>query len=182
MQSLSKKHRLFVEAYDGDVAYAMKLAGFTGADGYLIKKGEELLRTPLIIEAIKERTKYMTDLKSTIATREERQKLWTDIMKNQDPHRREEFDANGVPIPEGNIPLPIRLKASELLGKSEADFVDKVDMSTTVSLSEIILKSYDNGSGKSLEDIEAEYMALQDRKEIMDKAVQAIPESLEDLI
>ena len=176
MEKLSKKHRVFVEAYDGDVIQAMRVAGFTGSNSYLKQQGEKLLATPLILEAIKDRTKYIADLKSAIATREERQLLWTQIMKNEDPHRKEELDANGVPIPETNIPLPVRLKASELLGKSEADFIDKVDVTQTLTLSDIILKSYDNASTKSVEEIEAEYYKLQDDKEL------PAPENLDDLI
>jgi hypothetical protein len=97
-------------------------------------------------------------------------------MKNEDPYRKEELDPNGVPIPEGNIPIPIRLKASELLGKSEADFVDKVDVTQTLTLSDIILKSYDKESTKSIEDIEAEYYKMQEDKEL------PAPENLDDLI
>ena len=160
IQKLSPKHRMFVEAYDGDIAMAMKIAGYNGSDSYLNQKGKELLKTPLIQKALEERKKYIADLKESIATREERQLLWTQIMKNEDPYRKEEKDENGVPIPEGNIPLPIRLKASELLGKSEADFIDKVDLNHNVSLSDIILKSYDKDDSKSIEDIEAEYYSL----------------------
>lgn len=176
MQHLSKKHRVFVEAFDGDVIYAMRVAGFTGTDTYLTQKGKELLAMPLIQKAIEDRKKYLSDLKAAIATREERQLLWTQIMKNEDPYRKEELDDNGVPVPEGNIPLPIRLKASELLGKSEADFVDKVDINHNVTLSDIILKSYSTDDGRSIEDIEAEYYALEESK-----AIEA-PEKIDDLI
>jgi hypothetical protein len=162
MQNLSKSHRKFVEAFDGDIVPAMRIAGYTGSDNYLKQKGETLLATPLIQKAIEDRRKYVAELKDIIATREERQVLWTQIMKNEDPYRKEELDDNGVPIPEKNIPLPIRLKASELLGKSEADFVEKVDINHNVSLSDIILKSYDNSSGKSVEEIEAEYYAVKE--------------------
>ncbi len=43
----------------------------------------------------------------SVATRRERQEFWTKIYKDE------------------NIPMADRLRASELLGKSEADFVDK---------------------------------------------------------
>jgi hypothetical protein len=176
MERLSQKHKLFVEAYDGNLIEAMRVAGYEGSDMYLKQKGELLMEEPLIIEAIKERSKYIASLKNAIATREERQLLWTQIMKNEDPYRKEELDPNGVPIPEGNIPIPIRLKASELLGKSEADFVDKVDVTQTLTLSDIILKSYDKESTKSIEDIEAEYYKMQEDKEL------PAPENLDDLI
>lgn len=176
MLKISPKHRVFVEAFDGDVIYAMRVAGYNGSDNYLKQKGEELLSIPLIQKAIEDRKKYVANLKETIATREERQALWSLIMKNEDPYRKEELDDNGVPVPEGNIPLPIRLKASELLGKSEADFIDKVDVNHNVSLSDIILKSYDKGASKSIEEIEAEYYQLEE-----DKQLEA-PEKIDDLI
>jgi hypothetical protein len=168
MMKLSDKHRMFVEAFDGDLPYAMRIAGYNGTDMYLKQKGEELLSTPLIQQAIEHRKKYVANLKETIATREERQLLWSQIMKNEDPYRKEELDENGVPIPEGNIPLPVRLKASELLGKSEADFIDKVDVNHSVTLSDIILKSYNEGETKSIEDIEAEYYAIQENRKLED--------------
>jgi hypothetical protein len=166
ISKLSPKQRIFVEAYDGDPIYSARVAGYVGPDSYLKQRGEELLSQPLIIEAIKERSKYMATVKNAIATREERQQLWTDIMKNQDPHRKEEVDANGIPVPEGNIPLPIRLKASELLGKSEADFVDKIDMTTNITLTDIIKQSYlpDPEDTRTLEDIEAEYYKHKESK------------------
>lgn len=176
MISLSRKHRMFIEAYDGDLVQAMRVAGYNGTDVYLKQKGEELLSTPLIKKGIEDRRKYIANLKDVIATREERQALWTQIMKNEDPYRKEELDPNGVPIPEGNIPLPIRLKASELLGKSEADFIDKVDVNHSVTLSDIILKSYTKDDEKTLEEIEAEYYSIEEAKQI--KA----PESIDDII
>lgn len=166
LTALSKAHRLFVEAYDGDVVYACRIAGIGGAsasDAYLKRKGEELLKEPLILEAIKDRSKYILSTKHAIATREERQALWTAIMKNQDPHRKEEVDSNGVPIPEGNIPLPIRLKASELLGKSEADFVEKIDMSVQHTLTDLIAQSYQDDT--PIEAIEAEYKRIKEKRE-----------------
>ena len=54
-----------------------------------------------------------------IATRVQRQQFWTEVMKN----------------PEAS--LADRLRASELLGKSEADFVAKVQHEGTVPVSVI---------------------------------------------
>jgi len=180
--ALNPRYRLFVEAYDGDETYAARIAGYTGSDRYLKEKGLALLKNPEIVEAIKERSKYLNNMKSAIATREERQKLWTDIMKNNDPHRKEELDGNGIPIPEGNIPLVTRLKASELLGKSEADFIDKIDVNHTVTLSDIILKSYEKDETKSLEDIEAEYYRLKEPQNIVTEAIDDKHETLDDLV
>jgi hypothetical protein len=189
LENLNKAHRLFVEAYDGDVIYACRIAGIGGAsasDAYLKKKGEELLKQPLILDAIKDRSKYILSTQHAIATREERQALWTAIMKNEDPHRKEEVDSNGVPIPEGNIPLPIRLKASELLGKSEADFVDRIDMSVQHSLSDLIQQSYQDDT--PIEAIEAEYRRIKNKENqnqnipTIEVAEHELPHSLEELL
>jgi phage terminase small subunit len=189
LSKLTPRQRLFVEVYDGNEENSARLAGFSGAPNYLKKKGEELISDPLIVEAIRERSKYMADTKKAIADREERQQLWTSILRNEDPHRKEEVDENGAPVPEGNIPLPIRLKASELLGKSEADFVEKIDMTSHVTLSDIVLGAYKT-SDKSLEDIEAEYKILREQQKAQelvtdntgsDKPEPTI-ETIEDLI
>ncbi len=47
------------------------------------------------------------DFASKVATREERQAYWTDVMRDE------------------TQPTVVRLKAAELLGKSQCDFVDK---------------------------------------------------------
>lgn len=162
LQALTKKHRLFVEAYDGDVINAMLAAGFSGVPDYLKNQGEQLLNNPLIAEAIKERSRYIAKTFKVIADREERQALWTAVMRNEDPHHKEERDANGVPIPEGNIPLTTRLKAAELLGKSEGDFIDNVHHTGSISFADLVSKSYQ--VEESIEDIEAEYNVIQEKK------------------
>lgn len=162
--ALTPQHRLFVESYDGDEVTAMRIAGYTGTDGYLKDKAKKLLANPTVVEAIKERSKYIASTHKAIADREERQSLWTAIMRNEDPHRKEEKDSNGVPIPESNIPLPVRLKASELLGKSEADFIEKIDMNSNVTITDIIAQSYT--SEEDLDTIEAQYKLLKERKQI----------------
>lgn len=181
MEKLSPKHRLFVEAYDGDEVFAMRAAGFTGADNYLKKRAADLLALPLIQEAIRDRSLYTAKTAAIIATREERQALWTAIMKNEDPYKKEELDQNGIPIPDGNIPLMTRLKASEMLGKSEADFVDKVDMTATHTISDLISKSY--LVEDDIDAIEATYKLLKEKKELPTIEFPEAPvESLEDLI
>jgi len=183
---MTPKLRMFVEAYDGDPVYAARVAGFTGADNYLKQKTNELLENPTIIEAIKQRARYMAGLKKTIATREERQQLWSDVMRNEDPHRIEEFDSNGVPIPVTNIPLLTRMKASELLGKSEADFIDKVETTVTHSLSDLVMQSYKLSKEEdlSIEAIEAEYFKAKESNTVPNMSVTPSeePSKLEDLI
>lgn len=188
MKELNNKHRLFVEAYTGNNIEAMRIAGFTGTDGYLNQKAEELLADPLIMEAIKQRSKYRAKLLDTIAGREERQALWTAVMRNEDPHARKEVDPiTNVPKPLENIPLATRLKASELLGKSEQDFVDKVELTGQMTITDVITKSYklNQKDDASIEEIEAEYYRAQESRSlpvIEDNIVEAKEPTMEDLI
>ncbi len=179
LSSLTKKHRLFVEAYDGDIINAMLAAGFQGVPSWLNQEGEKLLQSAIIQEAIKERSRYMAKTFRTIADREERQALLTAWMRNEDPHRKEEKDSNGAPIPPGNLADTLRLKALELLGKSEGDFIDNIHHSGSVAISDLVTQSY--RVEESIESIEAEYYAI---KEQQKKAIEAPPEakSLEDYL
>lgn len=97
---LTQKMRAFVEAYDGSVENAAKKAGIT------YQYARKLSTKVNIIAAI--RNKQSTQLMPLIATREERQQFWSETMKNPE------------------IDMKDRLKASELLGKSNADFTEKI--------------------------------------------------------
>lgn len=161
---LTKKHRLFVEAYSGDVISAMLAAGFTGAPNYLKFEGERLLSNPVIVEAIKERSRYMAKTFQVIADRDERMAFLTNVMRNEDPHYKEERDINGVPIPQGNIAMQNRLKAVELLGKAHGDFVENINMNANLSITDLVMQSYK--VEESIEDIEAEYYRVQEAQEV----------------
>jgi hypothetical protein len=179
---LSKQQWLFVEAYAGDEVHAMRVAGYQGADAYLKQKGTEMLNHPVIREAIKNRSLYSAKTAGTIADREERMEMWTSIMRNEDPYVKQEFTENNIPIPvPQNVPLPLRLKASEFLGKAEQDFVDKIDMNVKHSITDIIQSSYlKDDSDMDLDAIEAEYRSGGIRSEIEVAIPQ--PMSLEDFI
>lgn len=169
----TKKHRLFVEAFSGDVAAAMREAGFEGAPGYLEQEGAKLLRDETIREAIRQRSRYLASTTMSIANREERQKFWSDIMRNQDPNAHPELNSSGMAKPPENIPLAMRLKASELLGKSETDFIEKIDVHHNLSLSDVIKEAY-TIPNESLEAIEAEYeRAYAQKKQIENNVVDA---------
>lgn len=159
---LTKKHRLFVEAYAGDEISAMLAAGFQGAPEYLKVQGQNLLKNPLIIEAIKARSRYLAKTFHIIADRDERLATLTAIMRNEDPHRKEELDASGMPIPETNIPLQTRLKATELLGKAFGDFIDNVNISGNVSITDLVTQSY--AVKQTADEIEAEFKEIKDQQ------------------
>lgn len=109
VQKLTFKQQKFVEFYKGNGTEAARLAGYKGNDVTLGAVGTENLKKPLVAEAIKKRN-MKTD-KSLIATREDRQKFWSEVMQS------------------GDIKMAERLKASELLGKSEIDFTEKHQIS-----------------------------------------------------
>lgn len=102
---LTERQKRFVEAYQGNAAEAAIAAGYSAKTAYTI--GSENLRKPQIVAAIKARQDKT--VKPMIANREARQKFWTETMLSQD------------------VKMPERLKASELLGKSEGDFLERVE-------------------------------------------------------
>lgn len=101
--ALNARQRAFVEAYCGNATEAALQAGYSPKTARFI--GAQLLTKLNIQEALKEREDKR--LASLIATREERQRFWTTLMRDED---RKEVD---------------RLKASELLAKSEGDFLER---------------------------------------------------------
>jgi len=161
LSKLSTKHRLFVERYHGDAADAMRYSGSNGSDAFCKAEGEKLLKMPLIQEAIADRDKYQKQTSNAIADRKERQAFWTSVMRNQDPHYIQKYDPiTNAPLTPEPMPIAARLKGSELLGKSETDFVEKIDMSVVHSLSDIIMQSYNLPTGEedlTIEEIEAAY-------------------------
>lgn len=160
---LNDKMKQFVLAYTGDTAQAMQQAGYVGTRQELEKKGNELLKTPAIADAIRERSKYLASSVRMIAQTEEIQGFWSDIMRNNDPYHIPEVDANGVTKPPENLPLPTRLKSAELLAKSQGMFIERIDVRSQISFVEIIQDAY-SISDSELSRIEAEYEHNRTRK------------------
>ena len=106
---LTEKQRRFCEAYSangGNALAAARKAGYSQPE----KQGSQLLGNSRITAALDVLRQEPT--RAAIATREERQAFWTRVMCDQEP--------------EGpGLALKDRLKASELLGKSQADFLDR---------------------------------------------------------
>lgn len=177
MDVLNQKHRLFVEAYCGDVVTAMQLAGYVGDEATLEKRGRELLTNPNVEKAIRERSKYLAKTKTAVAHREERQEFWTAIMRNQDPHYIPEKNEMGVVKPRENIPLAQRLKASEMLGKSEADFSENINVKGTLTVTDIITRAYEI-SDEELDAIEAEYEEIYGTRNIEEKTTEEVEDEV----
>lgn len=115
---MTPKEQRFVDAYAGNGTEAARVAGYAGSDGVLSQTAYRMLRKAHIAQAIKARqTKTSAKL---IATREDRQTFWTEVMND-----RTELMNN-------------RLRAAELLGKSEADFVERHEHSADSSFAELL--------------------------------------------
>lgn len=121
-RGLSAKQLRFIAAYAGNGTEAARQAGYRGSDNTLAQVARENLRHPQIREAI--RAREQSELRPLVANRQQRQTFWTRVMTD------EEQDVYA------------RLKASELLGRSEADFKEKVEHSGAAPFT-VILKPKD---------------------------------------
>ncbi len=102
MQKLTERQRKFVLCYDGNATQAAIKAGYSKKTACEI--GNENLRKPQIALALKERADK--EAPALIKSRKQRQIIWSNLADHSDPY--------------------VSMKASELLGKSEGDFVDNV--------------------------------------------------------
>jgi phage terminase small subunit len=106
-EGLTEKQRRFCEAYSsngGNAVDAARTAGY----GKPHPQGVQNLQKPTIASALEKLRASTTS--AAIATREERQAMWTELMRSQE------------------IDIKDRLKASELLGKSQADFIERKEI------------------------------------------------------
>jgi phage terminase small subunit len=106
---MNAKMERFIQLFDGNATQAALAAGYSAATART--QGFRLMKKDYILQAIKERE--LSNPK--IASRRDRQLFWSDAMNDPELEMRD------------------RLKASELLGKSEADFTEniKADMTLT---------------------------------------------------
>lgn len=105
-KGLTAKQKRFVEAYDGNATQAAIAAGYS--QKIARQMGQVNMTKRVILAEIKAReTVRCTPL---IASRAERQQFWTNVMRDKEQQMRD------------------RLKAAELLGKSEADFVERQEI------------------------------------------------------
>ena len=101
---LNARQRKFVALYEGNATKAAIQAGYSEKTAYSI--GQRLLKHVVIEKTLRERAEK--EIASLVANRQERQRFWTGVFKDKktDMHNR--------------------LKASELLGRSEMDFTEKI--------------------------------------------------------
>ena len=101
VKEFTLKQQRLIDCYDGDIKKAARKAEISY--GY----ARQLLTKSNILEAIKNRQDTEVRPKD-IANRQRRQEFWTKVMDDE------------------NEDMKDRLKASELLGKSEADFTENL--------------------------------------------------------
>lgn len=115
-KKLTTKQQRFVDFYDGNATDAARKAGYKGNANTLGQVGDENLKKPKIAKAITERESKRNG--KLIATRQERQEFWTKNMRDE------------------AIEFKDRHKASELLGRSFADFVERKEITGNITLEE----------------------------------------------
>ena len=111
------KQQKFIDCYCGNASEAALQAGYSKKTAPWI--GSENLQKPTIAAAIKKRQDKET--RSLIMSRQDRQAFWSDTAKDS------KLDYNH------------RLRASELLGKSQADFTDNTHHTGNLTGSVVIV-------------------------------------------
>lgn len=110
-EGLTERQRKFCETYSrngGNALAAAREAGYAKPN----PQGSQNLDKPRIREALEKLRESTTN--SAIMTREERQALWSEIARDKAEQTKD------------------RLKAAELLGKSQADFIERVHVTGEV--------------------------------------------------
>ena len=101
MKTLTPKQKKFVLAYDGGTGAEMAERLQMSAQSVWSYLGNPRIRRAIKLRGDKE------GLSDLVAGRLERQLFWTMLMRDE------------------KMPVDLRIKASQLLGKSEADFIEK---------------------------------------------------------
>ena len=144
MDDLTEKQRRFVEAYigkaQGNATEAARQAGYKGNEVTLSSVGAENLRKPQIAAAIEKARRPRT--RKAIADREEREAWLSALMRGELTTTKLDAEGNAVEV---SAPMSDRVKANEILGKMNGDFIERreVDVSARV----VRVKMPDNGRG-----------------------------------
>jgi phage terminase small subunit len=135
---LTPKQKTWAEHYanHGNGTLAAKQAGYRGTENVLAQVSCENLKKPQIIAHLATLTQPGTN--SRIADAVERQEFWSSVIRDKDEA------------------MPMRLKASELLGKRQGDFVDRLAL-TGADGGAVKLDVEHSLEGKTLEELAALY-------------------------
>jgi phage terminase small subunit len=125
--SLTPRQRKFVAAYTGNASEAARAAGYS--EHTAAEQGYRLLRNVQVRRALLAREQGQVE--KLMLTRRERQELWSEIAVDT------------------SQPIMARLRALELLGRSEGDFTDRVELSGSLTLEVLVLGSMRNDGDKT---------------------------------
>ena len=134
-KKLTVKQQRFVDFYDGNATDAARKAGYKGNPHSIEQVGFENLRKPEIVKALRLREKKA--INPNIMSREERQTFWTKMIETS------ERDSD-------------KLRASELLGKSEGDFLDRLQVGFDQSTLNVIFAALPGDAVERIKDMLAE--------------------------
>ena len=111
-RAVSERRRRFVDAFleSGNARRAAIAAGYSSKSAS--QEASRLLKIPNVAEMIRERQVADSNTTQRIATRADRQAMWTAMMEASGEFK-------------GKITIAERQRAMELLGKSQADFVEQ---------------------------------------------------------
>ena len=125
------KQQRFIDCYDGNLTETAKVAGIS------ITYASQLLKDPAIKKIIRAREKNRTT--GSVANRMKRQEFWTRVFQGDEVSESTLIAEDGTKVKQITQPkMSDRLKASELLGRSEADFTDKHEHSGKIEYDHII--------------------------------------------
>jgi phage terminase small subunit len=116
MKKLTLKQQKFAEYYaaSGKGSESVRKAGYAHKNADI--EASRLLANPSVFDYLSSLTHAQTD--NRIASAIERQEFWTAIMRSNE------------------FKIEARLKASEILAKVQGDFVDKLEVSSAMALSD----------------------------------------------
>lgn len=127
MGKLTVKQKKFIEAYEGNATEAARIAGYKGNDATLAQVGYENMMNPEINSRVMKRQDL--EIQRIVMNRLDRQILWTELARSS------------------SVEVKDRLKATELLGRSEGDFTEKLEVSVNLNLADRLMKARER-SGK----------------------------------
>ena len=113
----TEKQRMFIAAWDGNIKNTAEKAGLS------YEYCRRLVTKSHIKAALQKRAEDRED--ELVADRQARQRFWTEIMRDE------------------TKPMQDRLRASELLGKSEGDFIYRQQYETGSNLAELVQAAVD---------------------------------------
>ena len=154
--NFNPKLRRFVRAYEGDLVYALRIAGYSGTDLYLQDMGKNLLLRPDIQQAIVAAADKMNKREANLLTKIDRMEFLSSIVRNNDPFERMVKDDYGQEVPPEPPTMAERLKALDMYNKMEGDYHTNVHVNHEVNITDLILSSFTDVN-RPIEAIEADY-------------------------